>query len=192
MATTSLSRATGARITALRLLAPDASATVVRTFAYDEAGRLTEDADSTGIPYRFTYDPASRITSWTDRNDSTYAYEYDRLGRCVATRGTDGFLSSCLAYDDSNRTTTFTDSLGHRRTYAHDAAYRLIAETDPLGHTTTQEWDAAGRHVTASTDALGQTIRYTYDEAGNLTDLVLPDGTVARASSTTRPASRSR
>ncbi|WP_073496260.1 putative T7SS-secreted protein [Actinacidiphila paucisporea] len=164
------------RVTGLRLVGADGTGTLVRSFGYDSAGRLTEVVNSSGLPYRFTYDTAGRITSWTDRNDSTYRYGYDSLGRCVRTEGPDGFLAGTLGYDGATRTTTFTDSLGNRRTYQHDAAYRLIRETDPLGHTTVQEWDAAHRLV-AVTDPLGATTRYGYDDAGRVTAVDQPDGT---------------
>nr|WSX77836.1 DUF6531 domain-containing protein [Streptomyces sp. NBC_00899] len=167
------------RVTALRLLDPAApgSATLVRSYGYDDAENVTDVADSTGVPYRFSYDTARRITSWTDRNETSYHYTYDHRGRCTATHGTDGFLSSTFAYDDATRTTTFTNSLGHSSTYTHNTAHRLIAETDPLGHTTTHQWDPANLHVTEVTDPLGHTTRYAYDEDGHLTAAVRPDGT---------------
>ncbi|WUH91940.1 polymorphic toxin type 24 domain-containing protein [Streptomyces sp. NBC_00433] len=173
------------RVTALRLLdpaAPDSPGTFVRAYAYDESGHLTAVTDSTAVPYRFTYDTAGRITSWTDRNDTSYHYTYDHRGRCVATRGTEGFLNSTFSYNGASRTTTYTNSLGHSSTYRHSAAYRLVCETDPLGNTTTQQWDPANRHLIATTDPLGHTTRYAYDEVGNLTELLLADGSVAHAS----------
>ncbi|WP_327293253.1 DUF6531 domain-containing protein [Streptomyces sp. NBC_01198] len=123
------------RITELRLQDPsaaDAPGTAIRTYGYDAVGNMTEVANSSGLPHRYMYDTSGRITSWTDRNDTTYAYTYDQRGRCVATTGTDGFLSSTFAYDDATRTTTFTNSLGHSSTYTHNAAYRLISETEPF------------------------------------------------------------
>lgn len=164
------------RITALHL-----ADTLVRTYGHDSAGNLTEVTNSSGLPHRFTYDAHTRITSWTDRNATTYAYTYDDRGRCVATHGTDGYLSSTLAYDEATHTTTFTNSLGHTTVYRHNPAHRLVAETNPLGHTTLQEWDDAGDHLTAVTDPLGHTTRYTYDESGNLTVVEHPDGTTATA-----------
>ncbi|CAG6397855.1 putative T7SS-secreted protein [Actinacidiphila cocklensis] len=172
------------RITALRLqdpAEPDQPGTLVRQYGYDAAGNLSQVINFSGLPHQFAYDTAARITSWTDRNDTTYAYTYDHRGRCVATHGTDGYLSSTLAYDETTRTTTFTNSLGHTTTYQHNAAHRLVAETDPLGNTTTQEWDPANRHLTAVTDPLGRTIRYSCDEAGNVTEVTLPDSTTASA-----------
>ncbi|MBO0656935.1 RHS repeat protein [Streptomyces triculaminicus] len=177
----------GPRVTALRLLdepsqAPaGADGTLLVRYGYDDAGDLTEVADSSGDPLRFTYDAEGRITSWTDRNGTSYAYVYDAQGRVVRTEGSDGFLSGTLSYDDETRTTTETDSLGRLRTYRHDGAGRVVEETDQLGNTTLTQWTARGDAPVSVTDPLGRTTRYDYDDAGNLTRITLPDGTTGEA-----------
>ncbi|MEU4794662.1 DUF6531 domain-containing protein [Streptomyces sp. NPDC023327] len=171
------------RISGLRLLDPkhpDADGTVLISYAYNDAGHLTEVTNSSALPMRYTYDAAGRITSWTDRNDTSYAYSYDEHGRVIRTAGSDGFLSGTLDYDDVARVTTVTNSLGHISRYEHNEALRLIRETDPLGNTTLQEWDSEHR-LTAVTDPLGHTTRYTYDEQGRVTSVQLPDHHEVRA-----------
>ncbi|MEH0421097.1 DUF6531 domain-containing protein [Streptomyces sp. B21-083] len=166
------------RITGLRLLDPTepaAPGTTLVTFAYDEAGRLTEETNSSGLPMRYTYDAEGRITSWTDRNNTTYWYVYDERGRITATGGTGDALASALTYDDATRTTRVTDSLGHVRVYEHNESFRLIRETDPLGHVTSQEWDQDLRLI-ARADPLGQTTLYGYDEQGRVLSVTRPDG----------------
>ncbi|MFH8980746.1 DUF6531 domain-containing protein [Streptomyces varsoviensis] len=182
----------GPRVTALRLLdeAPSpyehqrpspGGGTVVLRYGYDAVGNLAEVINSSGKPLRFTYDAEDRITSWTDRNGTSFAYIYDGRGRVVRTDGSDGVFNGSFAYDDAARTTTYTDSLGHRTTCRYNADGQVIAETDPLGHVTLTEWDARGENPLSTTDPLGRTTRYAYDEAGNLTELTLPDGAAARA-----------
>ncbi|MFC8125240.1 DUF6531 domain-containing protein [Streptomyces sp. NPDC057302] len=166
------------RVTGLRLLdstAPDRPGTTLITFAYDEAGHLTGETNSSVLPMRYTYDDAGRITSWTDRNGTTYWYRYDAQGRVTETGGTGNALASTLTYEDTTHTTRVTDSLGHTRVYEHNAHGRLIRETDPLGHVTTQEWDTE-HQLLAFTDALGHLTRYAYDEAGHVTCVTRPDG----------------
>ncbi|MFF1379118.1 HNH/ENDO VII family nuclease [Streptomyces sp. NPDC058308] len=166
------------RITGLRLLDPEAPSdpgTTLVTFAYDEAGHLTDETNSSGLPMRYTYDTDGRITSWTDRNGTTYWYAYDERGRVTATGGTGDALASTLTYEDATRTTRVTDSLGHVRVYEHNEAYRLVRETDPLGHVTEQEWDEELR-LTAVTDPLGRATRYAYDGEGRVSRVVRPDG----------------
>ncbi|MFC9297192.1 DUF6531 domain-containing protein [Streptomyces sp. NPDC057011] len=183
----------GPRITALRLLdeAPsryepsqpdDAGAgTVVMRYGYDDAGNLTEVVNSSGDPLRFTYDAEGRVTSWTDRNGTSFAYVYDARGRVTRTEGSDGVLSGSLSYDEQARTTTYTDSLGRRSTHRYSSEGMVVEETDPLGHTTRTQWTARGDQPVLVTDPLGRTTRYTYDEAGHLTTLTLPDESLARA-----------
>ncbi|MGM9334681.1 polymorphic toxin type 17 domain-containing protein [Streptomyces murinus] len=181
----------GPRITALRLLdeppsryhpagAPD-EGTVVMRYGYDHAGNLTEVINSSGEPLRLTYDTEGRVTRWTDRNGTWFSYIYDEHGRVARTEGIDGILSGTLAYDDTNRTTTYTDSQGHVSVHRYNAEGLVVEETDPLGHTTRTEWDEYGAQPLAVTDPLGHTTRYTWDDAGNLTGLTLPDGAEAHA-----------
>nr|WP_279577608.1 DUF6531 domain-containing protein [Streptomyces cyanogenus] len=181
----------GPRITALRLLddppsryhpstAPD-EGTVVMRYGYDSAGNLTEVINSSGEPLRFTYDTQGRVTRWTDRNGTWFSYTYDDRGRVTRTEGIDGILSGTLTYDDTERTTTYTDSQGHVSVHRYNADGLVVEETDPLGHVTRTEWDEYGAKPLAVTDALGHTTRCAYDGAGNLVGLTLPDGSQARA-----------
>ncbi|MET7679152.1 DUF6531 domain-containing protein [Streptomyces sp. NPDC005423] len=182
---------TGPRITALRLLDEPPSryrpgtatdeGTVVMRYGYDAAGNRTEVTNSSGEPLRFSYDEQGRVTKWTDRNGTWFGYVYDERGRVVRTEGVDGILSGTLAYDDTTRTTTYTDSQGRASTHRHSPEGMVEEETDPLGNTTRTQWDEYGTRPVSVTDPLGHTTRYRYDEAGNLTELTLPDGSVARA-----------
>lgn len=176
------------RITALRLLGTSDSeqsssrhGTTLVSFGYTSAGDLAEVINSTGEALRYAYDAEHRITSWTDRNGTKFAYVYDHRGRILRTVGSDGMMSGRLHYNDSARTTVYTDSLGNRTVYVYNEAYKVISETDPLGNTTCTEWDETNRLPLAVTDPLGHTIRYTYDEAGNLIHVEQPDGTTASA-----------
>ncbi|MEV0484970.1 DUF6531 domain-containing protein [Streptomyces sp. NPDC050508] len=182
---------TGPRITALRLLdelpsrygpdGPMGEGTVVMRYGYDGAGNLTEVVNSSGEPLRFAYDEQGRVAKWTDRNGTWFAYVYDERGRVVRTEGVDGILSGALTYDDTSRTTTYTDSQGRVSTHRHNAEGLVEEETDPLGNVTRTRWDEYGARPVSVTDPLGHTTRYGYDEAGNLTELTLPDGSLARA-----------
>nr|WP_318202174.1 polymorphic toxin type 17 domain-containing protein [Streptomyces sp. SCL15-4] len=181
----------GPRVTALRLLdeppsryrpdtVPD-EGTVIMRYAYDPSGNLTEVINSSGEPLRFTYDTEGRVTRWTDRNGTWFGYVYDSRGRVTRTEGVDGILSGTLTYDDTTRTTTYTDSQGHVSVHRCNAEGLVVEETDPLGHVTRTEWDEYGAWPLTVTDPLGHATRYTYDDAGHLTGVALPDGAEARA-----------
>ncbi|MFE9341388.1 RHS repeat-associated core domain-containing protein, partial [Streptomyces sp. NPDC007063] len=113
---------------------------------------------------------------WTDRNGVWCRFTYDEAGRTVRTAGTDGIYNDTFTYDDAARTTTYTDSHGHSTVFRYNEDGQVVAETDPLGNTTHTEWDTRGHDRLSHTDELGRTTRYSYDEAGNLAEILLPDG----------------
>ncbi|MBW8735727.1 MAG: hypothetical protein JF621_00845 [Streptomyces turgidiscabies] len=167
------------RITALRLSeSADRPGALLRTYSYDDPRRhLTAIADSAGRPYRLEYDELGRITSWTDRNDRWYRYGYDGdTDRVAYGIGQDGAMSAQFAYDDVLRTTTMTDSLGHRTEYHHDERLHLTRVVDPLGFVVHTEHDARG-HLLSRTDELGHTTRFTLDVHGQPLRMDRPDGT---------------
>ncbi|MFM9795086.1 DUF6531 domain-containing protein [Streptomyces turgidiscabies] len=167
------------RITALRLSeSADRPGAPLRTYSYDGPHRhLTEIADSAGRPYRLEYDELGRITSWTDRNDRWYRYGYDDdTDRVAYGIGQDGAMSAQFAYDDVLRTTTMTDSLGHRTEHHYDERLHLIRVVDPLGFAVHTEHDARG-HLLSRTDELGRTTRFTLDAYGQPLRMDRPDGT---------------
>ncbi|WP_051818122.1 DUF6531 domain-containing protein [Streptomyces sp. NRRL S-1813] len=170
------------RITALHLLETDpvSPGTLLMRFEYDAAGNLTEIYNSSERPFRFTYDDDGRVTSWANRNDSGYRFIYDQSGRVSRGIGPDGFLSASLTYDDTQRTTVYTNSLGHSTTYEYNELGQVVRETCPLGNSTISEWDRYDR-LMSRTDPLGRTTRYEHDIDGNVAAVTRADGTRATA-----------
>jgi RHS repeat-associated protein len=169
----------GGLVTALRLLHGDDAADLLR-YGYDEAGRLTEVVNSSGLPLRFEHDAEGRIVRWEDRNGIWYSYDFEDSahgGRCVRTDGTGGALGATFSYGGGpdGRVTVVTDSLGHRREYHLNDALQVVREVDPLGAATTSQWDRYDR-LLSRTDPLGRTTRCSYDGAGNLVAVRQPDG----------------
>ena len=173
----------GGLVTGLRLLHRDGAADLLRC-GYDEAGRLTEVVNSSGLPLRLSYDADGRIVRWEDRNGIWYSYDFDDgvggRARCVRTEGTGGAPAASFSYDRDARVSVVTDSLGHRREYHLNEALQVVREVDPLGGATTSEWDRYDR-LLSRTDPLGRTTRWSYDEAGNLVAVRQPDGSVTTA-----------
>ncbi|MFD5320129.1 DUF6531 domain-containing protein [Streptomyces sp. NPDC127098] len=167
------------RITELRLLSAP-TRPVLRRYGYDERGNLSSIHNSSGLPLRLSYDDTRRVTGWVDRNGAWYRYVYDEQGRCVATEGVDGFLSSRIAYDEATRRTLFTDSLGNTTVYQFNDSYQLVTETDPLGHHTHRTHDRYDRLLSV-TDPLGGVSEFTYDGEGNLIRIRRADGGEASA-----------
>jgi RHS repeat-associated protein len=167
-------------ITAFRLLkAGDQDGLLLVRYRYDDARRLVEVLNSSGLPLQFGYDAEGRVTSWHDRNGVSYRYGYDATGRCVRMDGDGGFLSYTMEYDQTERITKATDSLGNTVTYHFNELLQLVREVDPQGNETRNEWDRHHRLI-VETDALGRSTRYRYDDAGDLREVTRPDGLAER------------
>lgn len=167
----------GVRISALKLADPAGGPdTLVRTFRYDLAGRLTGVVNASGLPLVFEYDEHDRITRWVDRNGFEYGYTYRGDGRVVRGSGTGGYLDVTLDYDLEARTTTVTDALGHATVHHWNQRQQTVKTIDALGHEQLIEKDEFGR-VTQSTDQLGQRTRIERDGFGDLVRITRPDGT---------------
>ncbi|MEY9893572.1 RHS repeat-associated protein [Catenulispora sp. MAP5-51] len=165
----------GPRVTGLRLLSADGDVPV-RTFGYDERGRLTAVVDDSGEPYTYGYDDDNRITVWTDRLGYSYGYEYDETGRVVRAIGDGGVLNAAFSYDDDNRANTLVNSLGQAVVYRYNEHGGLASITDPLGNALTTDYDRYGRLI-SGTDALGHSTHREYDEFGNTACIRRADGT---------------
>jgi len=174
VAVDTVATAGGPRISALRLQeGAHASEVVLKRFHYDDRGRLTGVVNSSGLPFTYEWDESDRIEAWQDRAGFRYAYMYDDRGRVVHGEG--AYLSGSFHYDEANRTTTVTDSLGNDTVYRYDQNGHVVSETDPLGNTVVSVADLYGR-VLSRTDALGGTTYFDRDENGDIRRVVAPDG----------------
>lgn len=163
-------------VTGLRLHNPTGDDIVLAGYEYDDDRRLVAVINSSGRALRFEYDHAGRITKWIDRNGEWYGYTYDNKGRCIRTDGSGRFFAGTVEYDEAERVTRETDSLGHITSHHFNEHNQLTRRVDPLGNETRFRWDPYD-HLLAETDPLGRTTSYTRDELGNLTGITRPDGT---------------
>ncbi|MDE7270501.1 MAG: PKD domain-containing protein [Acetatifactor sp.] len=169
------------------------------TYTYDALGRTTSVTDPLQGVTQAAYDRQGNVSSVTDANGGVTEYRYDRMGQLTAeisplgsktsyTYNAAGLLtesqnareqSTEYAYDEAGRITSMTDELGTTE-YTYDANGNILTVTDAQG-TITREYDALNR-VTKYTDARGNTVRYGYDEIGNLIYLTYPGGEIVRCS----------
>lgn len=151
---------------------------------YDSYGRLQWLANENGERYHFQWDARDRLTEQRNLDGSRLCYAYGRLdeireirfkpteedgllapivhrlcadavGRLVAKHTDDGV--TCYRYDDGDRMVhaSFTDNHGQsdHLAFAYDARGQLLSETGGDG-----------------------TLTHRYDELGNPTQTLLPDG----------------
>ena len=155
------------------------------TYGYDTLGRLTSvttnlasDTGATGGSYvtTYTYDGDSdRIASMVQGDGTTVSYTYaaDGQGGFKVSRIVTGAGADAQAIDVAygNGSTTVTDALGHRWTYAFSADGELLSVEAPMNNgaasRTSYEYDTEG-NLTRMVDANGGVTTYAYDGHGNL------------------------
>ncbi|WP_067560891.1 RHS repeat-associated core domain-containing protein [Halofilum ochraceum] len=120
---------------------------------------------------RYTRDKLGRIVEETETiagETTTRAYDYDEVGRLTEVRA-DGTPVHLYSYDANGNRTSHMGPAG-TRTGDYDDQDRLVAYGDA-----TYTHTLAGERATKSTPE-GETT-YDYDAAGNLREVVQPDGT---------------
>ena len=169
------------------------------SYTYDKLGRLTSVTDPMSGVTKATYDKQGNIASITDANGGVTKYTYDSMGQLIAeisplgnqstyTYNAGGLLAesknargqaTTYTYDAVGRITSMTDELGTVH-YTYDPNGNVLTTTDSQG-TISRKYDALNR-VTEYTDYKGNTVKYGYDEIGNLISLTYPGGEIVRYS----------
>ncbi len=171
----------------------------VTTFTYNEASLLeTVEVEVLGTTPATTfvsgveYNARGQRTSITYGNGVSTAYTYDpdtfRLSRLVTTRASDSAVLQDLVYEhdpvgnitaianDADDTQYFNaTAVSPDQSFAYDATYRLIEATGreraSLGYVQPGDEPAYGNRPDVATAVQSYTQSYTYDEAGNITEM---------------------
>jgi RHS repeat-associated protein len=174
------------------------------TLTYDAMNRMsTRTLPGGGGVQTFHYKVTGTVADVTDFNGKKTTFDYDNMDR-LTTRTPDvsfGELPVTYTYWPSGQRKTMTDASGTTQ-YAYDHQNRLVSKVTPSAGTLTYTYDTGGNRLTVSSsntngtsvgytyDALnrlqtvtdnraapGQKVTtYTYDEVGNLSGTVLPNG----------------
>lgn len=152
------------------------------TTAYDPGGLPVVEIQPGGIRIDRTYDQLGRLTAETspggpDAPAAARSFGYDLAGRTVAVDHPDG--TQHFTYDDRGLLAAADGPAGDTD-YSYDDAGRLTARTDTAG-TATFAWTPRSELDTATDPVTGTTRRYSWDAAGQVTDVVF-DGTAAARS----------
>ncbi|OZG72961.1 hypothetical protein BTA51_13460 [Hahella sp. CCB-MM4] len=114
----------------------------------------------------------------TNFNGLNFYFKYDDINhhaRCIHTWGDDGIYNRRLTYNVEENITVVEDSLGHQTTYYHNGVlpYKVI---NALKAEVLIKYNQYFQ-IECETDAEGYQTRIEYDNRGNTTKVVNPDGT---------------
>jgi RHS repeat-associated protein len=153
--------------------------------------QITESAPGGTKATTFTYDLAGNMLTKSilaPKNDGTgattirgWSWTYGTFGRTLTAVDPNGNVTTFTYYSDSDpnlgkrgNLASITNPGGHVTLItAYDAAGRSTTTSDANGLTTTSSYDERGR-ITARQIGI-ETTHYSYDSAGQLTAVTLPD-----------------
>ncbi len=145
------------------------------SYHYDSNQNLVEVRDAMEQAMRFEYQ-GHQLVKETNRKGLSFYFQYDSAApdaKCLHTWGDDGIYDHKIQYEEG--TTTVTNSLGFNTTYVLDGQGLVSEVIDANGNSTYSEYNAYNDLV-RETDAAGASTAYSYDERGNQTSVILPDG----------------
>jgi RHS repeat-associated protein len=147
----------------------------LKTYAYDDAFRITGITDTTNaaLSWTYGYDDLDRLTS-ASKTGTTLGYSYDANGNRLTQTGssastftvaansnrlssTSGALARTYGYDNAGNTTSFTGI-----TFAYNNRGRMKSSTKS-SVTTNYIYNALGQLIKKGSNAL-----YYYDDAGHI------------------------
>jgi len=138
--------------------------TLVKSFRYDGAGRITGRTLPNGTTITTVYDANGNVIENVDRLGRSTQFSYDERNNLVATTFPDG-TTETRTYDAEDNLISLTDRGGRTTAFAYDATSRGVRTTFPDGAFTTTQYDGAGR-IVARTDERGNTMAFAFDAAG--------------------------
>jgi RHS repeat-associated protein len=140
--------------------------------------------DTNGNPVTITEaDATTQVTPYLTRGQTrSWINTYDNLGHLLTSTGprTDLLATNRFNYDTSNDLIAITDPLGHPTRLTNYNGSGLPGKMiDPNGVVTTFAYDVRNRLLSRTVQAASgnATDTFGYDAVGNLTSIMLPNGT---------------
>jgi RHS repeat-associated protein len=135
-------------------------------FAYDPAGRKTNEVSVGVSTNRFRYDASGRLTNLIDGKGQTTAWKYDTYGRVTNKLDNLGTNLFSYGYDPNSRLTNRWTPAKGTTAYRYDAVGNLTNIVYPVSSNISLAYDALNR-LTSMVDGVGTTA-YSYDAVGQI------------------------
>jgi RHS repeat-associated protein len=135
---------------------------LVRSFIYDNIGRVTTVTTAEGVSVSYSYDTMNRITAVTHADGTTenIAYGINGIASIINRQG----KATHYSYDTNGRLASVKNPLGQNVWFTYDAEARLTGLQDAVGNPTHWEYNNVGRLVRKTyADGLGYTLSYNGD-----------------------------
>jgi RHS repeat-associated protein len=161
------------------------------TYEYDSSGNVTKITSPLGLKTTFTFDSSGRRTSRRDPRGNAQnppagyltEWTYNAVDRVSTLTDPRGNTTTYDYYDNEllwKETRTDTGGASRVTTIEYDNANRPWKSTDPRGGVETTVYWPDGQTKSVESPE-GAKTTYTYDNAGQLTSLVEPNGNVTGA-----------
>ncbi|XVU27708.1 polymorphic toxin-type HINT domain-containing protein [Actinoplanes sp. CA-054009] len=161
-----------------------------KTSGFDRAntGEVKSVTDSLGRKTSMTYDRTGRQTGITDSGGAESKTEYDAAGNKIKSISATGGVTT-YEYDGDGLLTAVTEARGNvagadkekfTTHFEYDASGNRTKLIDPLDQETIYRYDGANR-MTSTTDANGNTTRYTFTEDDQSRSVIGPDSKLGAA-----------
>ena len=144
------------------------------SYSYTDGGRVQTGFDDADVGYfENIYDASGRVIEQKDGNVpvGTTHIAYGENGLRTVTDRT-GAVTTHI-FDANGQLTSFTDALGNTTSYTYDQNLNLISQTDALGNSEYTAYNNFNLPV-SKTDKNGNTVTLSYDENGNVTEILYP------------------
>ncbi len=157
----------------------DPDGTRSNTWIHDHRGRLIGVVDAHEQRQSTSYDAHGNAVLVTERDGAVTVHEYDDRGRRTRTVTPTG-ADLTYGYDEADRVTTVVTESGAvtRYTYADPDSRNPSLMVDPEGGETRFTWESG--LLTQVVDPVGVTVRFGYDDHGDLVATTDALGNTAR------------
>jgi len=166
------------RLVQVDAIGTSGAAKVVGVYRYDASGDLVQAQDALGHSFHYEYFNHLLVKE-TNKNGLSFYFQYDGVdstAKCVRTWGDGGIYDHVITYAPDRSKTVVENSLGFPTLYELNSVGQVVKITDARGGTQGFEYDPITGQISKEIAADKATTTNEYDQRGNLTKVVRPDG----------------